>query len=145
MVDLSRRAMIGAVGLGIAGTAISWPRLTGADIPGRGQDALTITVFGTAQDAAQRQGLVDGFQRQHPDVPVRIVAIQGQDWASYFAKILTMVAAGNPPDIVTTSGGLPAATMVRILAKYAAQSWPWIATIRTGMSGCWRWNASTRD
>lgn len=103
MVDLSRRAMIGAVGLGIVGTAISWPRLTGADIPGRGQDALTITVFGTAQDAAQRQGLVDGFQKQHPDIPVRIVAIQGQDWASYFAKILTMVAAGNPPDIVTTA------------------------------------------
>jgi len=103
VVDLSRRAMIGAVGLGIVGTAISWPRLTGADIPGRGQDALTITVFGTAQDAAQRQGLVDGFQKQHPDIPVRIVAIQGQDWASYFAKILTMVAAGNPPDIVTTA------------------------------------------
>ena len=103
MVDLSRRAMLAALGLGIVGTAISWPRLTGGDIPGRGEDALTITVFGTAQDAAQRQGLVDGFQKQHPDVPVRIVAIQGQDWAAYFAKILTMVAAGNPPDVVTTA------------------------------------------
>ena len=103
MVDLSRRAMLGAIGLGIVGTAVSWPRLTARDIPGRGEDALTITVFGTAQDAVQRQGLVDGFQKLHPDIPVRIVAVQGQDWGSYFAKILTMVAAGTPPDVVTTA------------------------------------------
>ncbi|OZB88068.1 MAG: hypothetical protein B7X41_10095, partial [Microbacterium sp. 14-71-5] len=79
MVDISRRAMLGALGLGIVGTAISWPRLTGADIPGRGSDALTVALLGTAQDAAARQGLVDGFQRLHPDIPVRIVAIQGTD------------------------------------------------------------------
>ena len=103
MVDLTRRAMIGAIGLGIVGTVVSWPRLTGGDIPGRGKDALTITVFGTAQDALQRQSLVDAFQKLHPDIPVRIVAIQGQDWPAYFAKILTMVAAGNPPDVVTTA------------------------------------------
>ena len=81
MVDLTRRAMLAAIGLGIVGTAVSWPRLTARDIPGRGEDALTITVFGTAQDAVQRQGLVDGFQKLHPDIPVRIVAIQGQDWS----------------------------------------------------------------
>ena len=103
VVDLSRRAMLGAIGLGIVGTAVSWPRLTARDIPGRGEDALTITVFGTAQDAVQRQGLVDGFQKLHPDIPVRIVAVQGQDWGSYFAKILTMIAAGTPPDVVTTA------------------------------------------
>ncbi|MFT4134957.1 ABC transporter substrate-binding protein [Microbacterium sp.] len=95
--------MIGAIGLGIVGTAVSWPRLTGADIPGRGQDALTIALFGTAQDAAARQKLVDGFQKKHPGIAVRIVAIQGQDWSTYFAKILTMSAAGSPPDIVSVA------------------------------------------
>ena len=103
MVDLTRRAMLGAIGLGVVGTVVSIPRLTGADIPGRGQSALTIALFGTEQDAAQRQGLIDGFRRKHPDIPVRIVAIQGQDWSEYFAKILTMIAAGTPPDVVTVA------------------------------------------
>lgn len=103
MVELNRRAAIALLGLGIAGTAFSWPRLTGGDIPGRGDDALTVALFGTAQDAAARQSLVDGFQKQHPDIPVRIIAIQGQDWSNFFAKILTMVAAGTPPDVVAVA------------------------------------------
>ena len=85
MVDLSRRAALALLGLGLAGTAISWPRLTGGDIPGRGDDALTVALFGTAQDAAARQSLVDGFQKLHPGIPVRIIAIQGQDWGNFFA------------------------------------------------------------
>ena len=103
MVELSRRATLALLGLGLAGTALSWPRLTGRDIPGRSDDALTVAVLGTAQDAAARQALVDGFQRLHPGIPVRIVAIQGQDWSNFFAKILTMVAAGTPPDIVSVA------------------------------------------
>ncbi|MFP5416016.1 MAG: ABC transporter substrate-binding protein [Actinomycetes bacterium] len=103
MVDLSRRAVLGLAGLGVLGAAVSWPRLSGADIPGRGQDALTVALFGTQQDALARQKLVEGFQRKHPSIPVRIVAIQGQDWSEYFAKILTMIAAGTPPDVVTVA------------------------------------------
>ncbi|MFT3833772.1 MAG: extracellular solute-binding protein [Micropruina sp.] len=103
MVDLTRRAMLGVVGLGVIGTAVSFPRLIGADIPGRGQSALTIALFGTEQDALQRKSLIDGFQRKHPNIPVRVVAIQGQDWSEYFAKILTMIAAGTPPDVVTVA------------------------------------------
>lgn len=103
MVDLTRRALFGAIGLGIVGTVVSWPRLTGSDIPGRGTDTLTVALFGTAQDAVARQSLIDGFQRKHPGIEVRIVAIQGQDWSEYFAKILTMIAAGTPPDVVTVA------------------------------------------
>lgn len=43
--------MLATLGLGAIGTAVSWPRLTGQDIPGRGQNALTIALFGTEQDA----------------------------------------------------------------------------------------------
>lgn len=103
VVDLTRRALFGAIGLGIVGTVVSWPRLTGADIPGRGKDVLTVALFGTAQDAVARQSLIEGFQRTHPGIEVRIVAIQGQDWSEYFAKILTMIAAGTPPDVVTVA------------------------------------------
>src|SRR5690349_17373598 len=106
MADISRRALLGLLGAGALGVAASWPRLTARDIPGRDSDALTIAILGTAQDAEARAGLVAAFNEQHPDIPVRIVAIQGQDWSNFFAKILTMVAAGTPPDVcvVATEG-----------------------------------------
>ena len=106
MADLTRRSMLGLAGLAAVGTGLSWPRLTASDIPGRDEDALTIAMLGTAQDAAARQGLVDAFREQHPDIPVRVQAVQGQDWTQFFTKILTMVAAGTPPDlcVVATEG-----------------------------------------
>ena len=106
MAELSRRGFLGMLGVGLAGTVASWDRLTAADIPGRGQDALNVAILGTAQDAAARMGLVRAFNRKFPDIPVRIQAIQGADWKDYFAKVLTLVAAGTPPDVcfVATEG-----------------------------------------
>src|SRR5690606_21519905 len=68
VVELSRRAALALLGIGAVGTALSWPRLTGSDIPGRRDDALTVALFGTQQDANARQALVEGFQRIHPDI-----------------------------------------------------------------------------
>ena len=106
MPHLSRRGFLAALGVGAVGTAASWPRLTATDIPGRGSDALTIAVTGTAQDVASRQALIDGFRAKHPDIPVRVLAIQGADWSNFFAKVLTLAAAGTPPDVcgVATEG-----------------------------------------
>ena len=108
MTQLTRRGLLaGAVGVGsLALLGSQWPRLTGADIPGRHDDSLSIAILGTNQDAAARQSLVDAFTARHPDIPVRLQAIQGTDWADFFAKILTMVAAGTPPDVcvVATEG-----------------------------------------
>lgn len=108
MTQLTRRGLLaGAVGIGsLALLGSQWPRLTGADIPGRHDDSLSIAILGTNQDAAARQSLVDAFTARHPDIPVRLQAIQGTDWADFFAKILTMVAAGTSPDVcvVATEG-----------------------------------------
>ena len=108
MTQLTRRGLLaGAVGIGsLALLGSQWPRLTGADLPGRHDDSLSIAILGTNQDAAARQSLVDAFTARHPDIPVRLQAIQGTDWADFFAKILTMVAAGTPPDVcvVATEG-----------------------------------------
>ena len=108
MTQLTRRGLLtGALGVGsLALLGSQWPRLTGADIPGRHDDSLSIAILGTNQDAAARQSLVDAFTARHPDIPVRLQAIQGTDWADFFAKILTMVAAGTPPDVcvVATEG-----------------------------------------
>lgn len=78
----------------------SWPRLSGTDIPGRGDNSLSIAILGTAADAAARQRAIDAFTRIHPDIPVKVQAIQAADWKDFFTKILTMVAAGIPPDVV---------------------------------------------
>src|SRR5690606_31550059 len=102
-MDLSRRAVLGLAGLGVVGTALSAPRLVAADIPGRGDDVLTVAILGNAQDAAARADLVRAFNELHPDIGVQIMPIQGQDWSNFFAKILTLVAAGTPPDVVVVA------------------------------------------
>ena len=102
--NVTRRALLGAVGLGAVGaTVAAWPRLTGSDIPGRGEDRLTIAIIGTQADAEARANLVKEFERQNPGIKVRIMAIQSVDWQDFFSKILTMVAAGTPPDIVNVA------------------------------------------
>ena len=99
--QLTRRSLLGLTGLAVAGATVgAWPRLTGTDIPGRGSKALKIAILGTAADAAARQSLVQAFTAAHPDIPVQVQAIQGADWKDFFSKILTMVAAGTPPDVV---------------------------------------------
>lgn len=99
--EFSRRTALGALGVGIVGaTVASWPRLSGTDIPGRGDNSLSIAILGTAADAAARQRAIDAFTRIHPDIPVKVQAIQAADWKDFFTKILTMVAAGTPPDVV---------------------------------------------
>lgn len=100
MPELSRRALLGTGAAAAMGIGLSWKRLTGLDIPGRGDNALTIAINGTAQDAAANKGLLDAFRAQHPDIAVRITPIQGADWSDFFAKILTLVAAGTAPDVV---------------------------------------------
>ncbi|AYD90620.1 extracellular solute-binding protein [Actinomyces sp. 2119] len=108
MTQLTRRGLLaGAAGVGTAALlGGQWPRLTGGDIPGRRDDSLQIAILGTNQDAAARQSLVEAFNVHHPDIPVRLQAVQGTDWADFFAKILTMVAAGTSPDVcvVATEG-----------------------------------------
>lgn len=100
MVDLSRRSLL-ALGLtGAVVTAAGWPRLTARDIPGRNDGMLSIAINGTAQDAEANRGLIEAFTAKHPDIPVRITPIQGTDWSDFFAKILTLVAAGTAPDVV---------------------------------------------
>jgi multiple sugar transport system substrate-binding protein len=106
MADLSRRGFLLAAGAGVIGTAVAWPRLTAADVPGRGEDALRVAILGTAQDAKGRETIVKQFNKIHPDIPVQVQGIQGADWSQFFAKILTLVAAGTPPDVcyVATEG-----------------------------------------
>lgn len=101
---MTRRLALGGAGvLGLGALAATWPRLTARDIPGRGDDALTVLILGNSSDAAGRQVIADSFMEEHPDIPVRILAVQATDWGDFFAKVLTMVAAGTAPDVVYTA------------------------------------------
>lgn len=100
MSSLSRRAFMALGGAAAIGTGLSWRRLSGLDIPGRNSDALSVCINGTAQDAAANQGLIDAFHKVHPDIPARITPVQGEDQSDFFAKVLTLVAAGTAPDVV---------------------------------------------
>ncbi|MDP5227513.1 MULTISPECIES: extracellular solute-binding protein [Arthrobacter] len=98
---ITRRAALGALGAGVVGaTVASWPRLTGTDIPGRGDNSLSIVIQGTKADASARQKLVADFNKVHPDIRIKVQAIQSVDWKDFFVKLLTMVAAGQSPDLV---------------------------------------------
>ncbi|MFJ3208076.1 extracellular solute-binding protein [Streptomyces flaveolus] len=102
---LTRRALLryGAYGTGaaaLAGTAASWDRLTGADIPGRDDGSLVVATLGSAFDPAAVRALREGFRELHPDIPLRVNAVQAVDWSDFFAKILTQIAAGTAPDLV---------------------------------------------
>ncbi|GGV29681.1 hypothetical protein GCM10010260_82740 [Streptomyces filipinensis] len=101
----SRRALLryGAYGAGaaaLAGTAASWDRLTGADIPGRDDGSLVVATLGSAFSPAGIRTLVAGFRALHPGIKVRVNAVQAVDWSDFFAKILTQIAAGTAPDLV---------------------------------------------
>ncbi|MBO8192274.1 extracellular solute-binding protein [Streptomyces oryzae] len=102
---LSRRALVryGAYGAGAAalgGVAAGWDRLTAADIPGRDDGSLVIATLGSAHDAKAQRALREGFREVHPDIKLRINAVQAYDWSDFFSKILTQIAAGTAPDVV---------------------------------------------
>lgn len=105
MHHFERRALLryGAYGAGaaaLAGTAASWDRLTGADIPGRNDGSLVVATLGSAFDQAAVRFLGEGFRELHPDIKLRVNAVQAVDWSDFFAKILTQIAAGTAPDLV---------------------------------------------
>ncbi|HWC24391.1 MAG TPA: sugar ABC transporter substrate-binding protein [Flexivirga sp.] len=125
MTDLTRRAALGVAGVGtLAALTAGFPRLSGLDIPSRRTNALKIALNGTQQTADAQAGLVKAFRKKHPDIDVMIMPIQGADWGDFFAKILTMVAAGTPPDVVnvaTEGAQLFASRLAHPLDDYVKQ------------------------
>lgn len=63
---------------------------------------LRIAFEGTQVDPLD-QRLAEGFKEQHPDVTIEFIPIQGTDWNEYFAKVLTMIASGTVPDLMSVA------------------------------------------
>ena len=68
------------------------------------QTVLKIAVIGGYAPSLPKQAAA--FEKRHPGVKVQYNAIQVPDWPEYFTKVLTMIEAGNSPDLtyVDTSG-----------------------------------------
>ncbi|MEA5457395.1 extracellular solute-binding protein, partial [Sinomonas sp. JGH33] len=59
--------------------------------------------FGTQQQADKTAKVADAFVKANPGTSVKFNGINGTDWNDFFTKVLTQIAAGNPPDIVSVA------------------------------------------
>jgi multiple sugar transport system substrate-binding protein len=104
----TRRRLLRATGAAAAAAAVGVPRPTTAAPRGaptllrQGGGTLRIAFTGT-QVSPTDQRIADGFKEQFPDADVEFIPVQGTDWNQYFAKILTIIASGTVPDLMTVA------------------------------------------
>src|SRR5262245_22785583 len=53
-------------------------------------------MWGSPEELAVWQKIVDEFQASHPDIHVNVDV---SDWSSYWNKLQTLFAGGTPPDV----------------------------------------------
>lgn len=117
--NISRRTLIRSAGGGVAAVAISQHAGSAAfgaapqavktstryplfNLLRQDQQTLRIAFEGTAVSPLDEQ-LAEGFREQFPEANVEFIPIQGADWNEYFAKVLTMIASGTVPDIMSVA------------------------------------------
>jgi len=88
---LGGAAVAGAAGLSACG-------LGGGG--GAASKTLTVAMFGSQEAADAAAKVAQPFIKANPGYTVKYIGINGTDWNDFFTKILTQIAAGNPPDIV---------------------------------------------
>lgn len=106
----SRREVLKNAGLGLAAT-VSAGTLAASSAPlgvsARGVPArerrqkATLRVVG--QLDANTKKLTAMFEHLHPEITLDYINVQAPDWDSLFTKLLTMVAAGQAPDVITVA------------------------------------------
>lgn len=101
--NLSRRRFLQLAGAGAvaAGTA-GWTTVYAS--PRSSKATLKVAYFGSQQAAnAEAKIVVGPFQAKHPGVTVQYEGIPATDWNGFFEKVLSNIAAGNPPDVTTVA------------------------------------------
>ena len=96
---ISRRTLLkagsAAVGMGALG-GLARPALAASDAA-----TITFAYFGDpTQATSMRTSLLPLVKKVDANADLKVVGYNGTDWNDFFAKILTQIAAGAPPDIV---------------------------------------------
>lgn len=65
--------------------------------------ALKLALFGSQASADRLTTLLAGFSSEQPGVSVTITPYDAPDWSGFFQKLLTEVASGNTPDLVSVA------------------------------------------
>lgn len=68
-----------------------------------GSTNLTYMLWGSPDELAVWQTIVDDFHKNNPDINVKVDV---SDWDSYWNKLQTLFAGGSPPDIFAMDGPL---------------------------------------
>ena len=102
-----RRTLLkGAAGLGLAGLLGAATACGGGGDSGGGSSSKTLKMlyFGEQSAATELQNrLQPAITKLDPTIKFEIAAINGTDWNDFLAKVLTQVAAGTPPDIISVA------------------------------------------
>ncbi|MGH2562847.1 MAG: ABC transporter substrate-binding protein [Thermomicrobiales bacterium] len=100
---LTRRQFLGTAGLGAA-VAATGPHGQTTAAPALLQEEQTLRIaFVGTQVSPTDESVAEGFKSVVPEANVEFIPIQGTDWNEYFAKVLTMIASGTVPDLMTVA------------------------------------------
>jgi multiple sugar transport system substrate-binding protein len=86
-----------------APTAAAQPADTTAAPAASAPAQITYMMWGSPEELAVWQKIVDDFQAANPGIKVKVDV---SDWDSYWNKLKTLYAAGTPPDVFAMDGPL---------------------------------------
>ena len=100
----ARRTLLkGAAGLSLAGL-LGAATACGNSGGGSSSKTLTMLYFGEQSAATELQNrLQPEISKLDPTITFQVSAINGTDWNDFLAKVLTQVAAGTPPDLISVA------------------------------------------
>src|SRR6185437_14327075 len=111
--DVSRRDLLRLGGLGLAGLALAGvgtglagcaPTTPGSGGSGSTTGTLNMLYFGDQKAATTLQNsLQPQVKKIDKDLSIKVTAINGTDWNDFLAKVLTLIAAGQAPDLVSVA------------------------------------------
>jgi multiple sugar transport system substrate-binding protein len=100
-----RSVLIGGAGLlaAVGLSACSSSSKSSSTSKKSGSKTLNVAIFGSQQAADSSAKVAQPFMKANPGTTVKFTGINGTDWNDFFTKILSQIAAGNPPDIVSVA------------------------------------------
>jgi len=100
--DILRQSAAAGAGAALVATAATANARVAAALPALQEEQVNVTYtnYSSGQDKPLWDGMIATFQEQNPNITVTYEPIPGASWGEYFDKVATLIAGGNPPDVV---------------------------------------------